>query len=185
MGNSSTQKHELDSRLEKFAFAIAGGASKAEAAQACGYKKGSAHHLYTRPGVQDRIGELKGIARENANKEFAQQTIGKRRTITFDRNDIIMKLADLAGIGVSLPARSERVQFECLNALAEIYLLKPKTLKDLMDFHGWSADELDEYTRTREVPERIRSVVRSRQSSADEGSPDFTTKKVEGSGERC
>jgi hypothetical protein len=166
-----------------FAVAVAGGASKTEAAEKCGCKKGSAHYLYTRPGVQDRVAELKRISRETPDREFGQQTIRPRRRINFDRNDIIMKLADLAGIGDTTPAHSERVQFECLNTLAEIYLLKPKTLKDLLDFHGWTADELDEFTRTREIPERIRSVIRSRESGATEGQPDGRTRKDKDSGE--
>jgi len=183
MPKSSTNTHRLDPRLETFASAIAAGASKAEGAEKCGCKKGSAHYLYTRPGVQDRIAELKRISRETADKEFAQEAIRTRRKITFDRNAIIMKLADLAGLGDTAPAKSERVQFECLNTLAEIYLLKPKTLKDLLDFHGWTADELDEFTRTREIPDRIRSLIRSRESSAREGQADVRPEKGASSGE--
>jgi hypothetical protein len=177
MPETSPTRKPLNVRLEAFAIAVAEGASKAEAAERCGYKKGSAHYLYTRPRVQERIVELKQLAQDDSNTKFVQKTSQTRRQITFGRNEIIMKLADLGGLGETPPARSEHVQFECVNTLAEIFLLKAKNLKDLLDFYGLTADELDEYARTGSIPERIRSIIRSCESGTGEESPDLTNTK--------
>ena len=44
-------------------------------------------------------------------------------------------------------------------ALADIFLLRAKNLGDLMDFIGWTEDELCEFNKTGVVPERLSALT--------------------------
>lgn len=154
----SPKKPDLAVHLERFAAAIAKGANKAEAAEECGRKKGSAHYLHTRTGVQERIAELQKIAHEATNHEVAREAVRERapRPIPFDRNDIIMGLADLAGLGNTAPAKSERTRYGALMGLVDIFMLRAKSIADLRNLIGWTEDELQELIEHGTVPGRIR-----------------------------
>src|ERR1700676_227803 len=61
-------KPNLDPHLEVFAKAVAEGFSHVEAAEICGRKPGSASFLYRQPGVQERIAELRSLAKYATEK---------------------------------------------------------------------------------------------------------------------
>jgi hypothetical protein len=58
--------------LEIFSKAVAEGHSHVEAAEICGRSRGSASSLYTRPGVKERIAELRAIAATANEKAVAE-----------------------------------------------------------------------------------------------------------------
>jgi hypothetical protein len=125
------------------------------AAERAGRKRGSAGWLYAQPGVQERIAELKRIAKAANNRETAEQAIKVRRKIDIDRNDIVMGLVDIA--------RSESepgaVKVRAWAELVEIFLLKAKNLKELTEFYGWTSDEIEYFAQTGQYPERLRSYL--------------------------
>ena len=93
-------------------------------------------------------------AREALLQETAKESAKKIvREVTLDRNDIIMGLADIAQKG-----ESERARVAAWLGLADIYMLRAKNVRDVNEFYGWTADELERYAVTGEVPERFRST---------------------------
>lgn len=89
-----------------------------------------------------------------ATTESAKRSI---RKITFGRNDIIMALGDLAGIGdKNKIAESESARASALRTLADMYDLIPKSNeKHAGLFKGWTDEELDEYRLTGKLPTRF------------------------------
>jgi hypothetical protein len=83
-------KPNLDPHLEVFAKAVAEGFSHVEAAEICGRKPGSASFLYRQPGVQERIAELRSLAKYATEKAVTENAIRVIRPIDTDRNEIIM-----------------------------------------------------------------------------------------------
>jgi len=145
----------LAAHLEEFAKAVAEGSSHVEAAEICGRKRGSASFLYDQPGVKERIAQLENLVKNATEKAVTENAIKMRRLVDIDRNEIVMRLADIA--------RSDKergvVRVRALSVLAEIFMLKAKTVKDLQQFYGWFSDELENYAETGKVPERLRPIV--------------------------
>jgi hypothetical protein len=77
------------SHLEIFSKAVAEGHSHVEAAEICGRSRGSASSLYTRPGVKERIAELRTIAATANEKAVAENGRQEVRVIHFSRNHIL------------------------------------------------------------------------------------------------
>jgi hypothetical protein len=44
------------------------------------------------------------------------------------------------------------------SVLADIYMLRAKSLQDLANFYGWSADELEAWAKNGTVPVRFRHL---------------------------
>jgi hypothetical protein len=177
--NSDTEKDpsilqpNLSPQLDKFAAAIANGATKADAAQECGRKKGSAHYLYMRPGVQERISELQSLVREATNRGVVQEAVRAHREITIDRNDIIMGLVDEART-----AKSDRARVSAWTVLADIFMLRAKNLREVYDFYGWTSDELKLYAETGESPARFQHFAGKGRSATESGTAGLRTNKA-------
>jgi hypothetical protein len=145
----------LAAHLEKFAKAVAEGASHLEAAVICGRKPGSASFLYAQPGVKERIAELQTIARNATEKAVAENAIMLSGPVNIERNEIINRLTEIARDTL----QPGRVRVYALNVLSKIFMLQPKNLKELKSFHGWTSDELEEYGESGEIPGRIRRLL--------------------------
>src|SRR5207302_727398 len=106
---------------------------------------------------------MQALAEKRARMELAAKEVEKEQIekVTITRNDIINGLA-----GLARGAESEAVRATAYLGLADIFLLRVKNVRDINKFHGWTADELDEYARTGSVPERFRSVLGSSVSPA-------------------
>jgi hypothetical protein len=111
---------------EIFPKAVAEGHSHVEAAEICGRSRGSASSLYTRPGVKERIAELRAIAATANEKAVAENGRQEVPVIDFSRNHIVVGIHELAR-----EARSERVRLAAWSKLAEIFMLLPRQTKDL------------------------------------------------------
>jgi hypothetical protein len=149
----------LPAHLEAFAKAVAEGCSHVQAAEMCGLKRGSASFLYARPGVQERIAELQTLAKNATEKAVTENAIKAFRQIDIGRNDIIMGLVDCA--------RDEKTEIGRLGVrvkawlgLADIFMLRAKTIRDLSEFYGWIDDEIYEFRQNDTIPERFRRVLR-------------------------
>ena len=140
--------------LEIFSKAVAEGHSHVEAAEICGRSRGSASSLYTRPGVKERIAELRAIAATANEKAVAENGRQEVPVIDFSRNHIVVGIHELAR-----EARSERVRLAAWSKLAEIFMLLPRQTKDLNDFHGWTDDELQYFIHNNEFPPRIKMLL--------------------------
>lgn len=130
-----------------------------EAAEIAGFKhpRAAGSRLLKNLNIQAAI-EAKKHRMELAAKEVEKEQIEK---VTITRNDIINGLA-----GLARGAESEAVRATAYLGLADIFLLRVKNVRDINKFHGWTADELEEYARTGAIPERFRSVLGSSVSPA-------------------
>jgi hypothetical protein len=115
--------------------------------------------LYARPGVQERIAELQTLAKNATEKAVTENAIKAIRQIDIGRNDIIMGLVDCA--------RDEKTEIGRLGVrvkawlgLADIFMLRAKTIRDLSEFYGWTDDEIYEFRQNDTIPERFRRVLR-------------------------
>jgi hypothetical protein len=95
------------------------------------------------------------------------------RPITITSNDIIMTLADLMQ-DLTQPGG---VRVQAANSVAEIFLLKARTIRDLNNFYGWTTDELKRYSETGETPERLRPFLAFGEGAAINGSASLRTDK--------
>lgn len=142
----------LAPHLERFAASIAIGLSKADAAVACGRRNGSAFYLFNRPGVQERIEELRQVAKkktadEVANGTQSESSVRDRSRVEIDRNGIINGLASI-GCNEKAPFGPRVAAF---TTLAHIFLLFANNLEDLRNYHGWTGDELDQHAEKNEL----------------------------------
>jgi len=150
----------LASHLEAFAKAVADGYSHVEAAVACGRAEGSASYLYRRPGVKQRIAELLAIKARSNEEELVESANGmKYPRVTVTRNHIINGLALEARTAKSACARVSAWQ-----VLADIFLLRAKNIQEVMDFIGWTNEELQEFATLGTIPARIRNLEDSRKN---------------------
>lgn len=161
--------------LEIFCQAIHAGLTVAQAAKKAGKNKSWGKREWVKPKTQARIREIafqygKQMSLERAKKQF--------REITIDRNDIIMALADNAGLGdVKMKATvGDRARVAALTVLTDIYMLRPKTTQDLADFKGWTEEELDEFAIHRTVPARFQDSFGKSARPAESGSPSLRIK---------
>jgi hypothetical protein len=145
---SLADKAPLAAHLEKFAKAVAEGASHVKAAVICGRKPGSASFLYAQPGVKDRIAELLAIKKKASEEAVAKSGVRKRRADDIDNSEMIMHLADI----VRSKTEPSRERIRAITALPKI--LKNKSPKDLKAF-GWSDNEIDELFATGRIPKRL------------------------------
>lgn len=91
------------------------------------------------------------------HKALRQVGIDVARAVSINRDDIINGLVGIAQDVVAPP--SARVT--AYLGLADIFLLRVKNVRDINKFHGWTAEELEQYSVTGSVPERFRSIVGS------------------------
>jgi hypothetical protein len=145
---SPANKAPLAAHLEKFAEAVAEGASHVKAAVICGRKPGSASFLYAQPGVKDRIAELLAIKKKASEEAVAKNAVRKRRAVDIDEGEIRRLLAD---IGRSETEQS-RDRIRALTALPKIG--KNKRPEDLKA-HGWSDNEIIELFAAGRIPTRL------------------------------
>jgi len=166
----------LEPHVEKFCQLVAGGATQTEAAHQVGKHRSMAWQWMKQPRVSQRIDEI----RDQFNREIIKLRAQKEvREITIDRNDIIMGLADVAGLGDPRKASdSARAVVAALLGLADIFMLRAKNLREVKDFHGWTADELRDYAITGTVPERIRLLVGESAGAGIGGTESLRTEKI-------
>lgn len=122
-----------------------------EAARKAGYKQAarSATELMSNLAIRAEIDKKIAAATKEAGKQMG-------RRITFSRNDIIMGLADLGGLGNPAKiAESDSARVTALGKLAEIFQIIPKGSKDVDIFADWKDEELEEYRRTGVIPARF------------------------------
>lgn len=155
----ATTRPNLAPHLEVFAKAVAEGHSHVEAAEMCGRARGSASDLYTRPGVQERIAELRTIVRNANDKAISENATMGLRAITINQNDIIMGLADIAR-DLLVNARVRVSAYQCL---ADIFMLRAKNIRDIGEFYGWTADELLTFATTGVEPPRFQHLFKDGQ----------------------
>jgi uncharacterized protein (UPF0147 family) len=115
---------------------------------------------------QSRLERIEKLEQNLSDKTRAQQVAlavtpavpaGERpiRPITIDSNDVIMGFADIAQ-----DARQPGgARVAAWNIIAEIFLLKAKSIKDIRNFHGWTTDELKDYAVDGIIPERFRLLL--------------------------
>ena len=101
------------------------------------------------------VERFKNKGKEIENKGETEQLPKQIREITINRNDIIMGLVDVAQNPKTPPA----VVASCWRTLAEIYMLMPKNLRDLLNFYGWQSDEMARFIEDGIIPERIRPFI--------------------------
>jgi len=169
----------LAAHLETFAKAVAEGTSHIKAAVTCGRRPGSASFLYAQPGVKERIAELRTLAKNATEKAVTENAIRVIRKITFDRNDIIMGIHDDMHNGF-MPVNRMMAKLKGWSLLADIFLLRAKTLQDLANLHGWTTHELDAFIETRTIPERFRSILIVAQIENTIGQESLRTEKLAG-----
>lgn len=147
------KKGELTAKARAFALAYPGHGDGLDVAISVGYSKNRRSTAVTvctllkDPRVQEILAQKQAAAAKETGKR-------QGRAITITRNDIIMKLADLADL-----AESESARVSALGHLKDIFGLSAKNDKDTDMFAGWSREELDAYAVSGEFPERIRSGV--------------------------
>jgi hypothetical protein len=137
----------------ELAFVFHWAGDQVAAARAAGYQSPEqmASRLMKRKHVKAAID--KKIT--EATKDSAKRTI---RKITFGRNDIIMALGDLAGLGTKeKAAESESARASCLRTLADCFDLIPKAgdKSSAGMFKDWSAEELDDFRLAGRLPARF------------------------------
>lgn len=143
--------------LEVFAKAVAEGFSHVEAAKMCGRSPGSASYLINRPGVKERIAELETIAKKATEEAVTEKAIREIRKITIDRNDIIMGVVDCINDKTTDVGRLN-VRMKGWALLADVYMLRAKSLQDLSNFYSWTSDELEAFAAEGTVPIRFRHL---------------------------
>jgi hypothetical protein len=133
----------------RFVTAFAG--NQREAAIAAGSKPKSAgaigNRVFHRPNVQKAI-------RQKQDAFLAGVGEQQSRGVTVTRNDIINRLDEL-----SQKADSDSTRVSALRELVDIFGLNARNDKDIDFFAGWSVEELDQYGRTGEPPDWVRSGV--------------------------
>ena len=154
---------------EKYAAARAAGLNIGKAAEECRVHRSTASRWEKDSNVRLRIAHL--LAQNRHDQREANKS--KIQEITFNRNDVIMKLWEIAQKG-----RSERAQVTALLGLADIFLLRPRNIEDLRRGIGWTEDELDYFDKTGLVPDRIKSLTGATTGEDLIAPPSFATGKA-------
>lgn len=170
--NRERKTEPLKPHLEKFCQVVAEGYSHVEAAEIAGRSRGSASYLFARPGVIDRIRELRLLVQSATEEEVAIRAGRAESIVNITRNDIINGLHHEA-----LTAKSSCARVTAWRGLAEIYMLYPKTLKDVEDFYGWTDEEIEEYAKTGKVPDRLRDLLAGGETPRLSGTPSRRVQK--------
>ena len=139
--------------------------------------RGSASFLYEQPGVQERIAELRILAKNATEKAVTENAIRMIRPITIDRNDIIMGIVDCIN-DKKTPVARLLMMMRRWSLLADIFMLRAKTLKDLADFYGWTEDEIVEFGKTLTIPERLRGQLTLGAMGVGEDTKSLRTEKL-------
>jgi hypothetical protein len=121
---------------------------------------------------------FKNKSKEIENKVETEELPKPIRKITINRNDIIMGLVDEA----QNPSAPPGVRVAAWKVLAEIYMLLPKNLRDLLNFYGWQTDEMAKFIEDGIIPERIRPFIANGFASLRAGSGSLRTDKTESGG---
>lgn len=172
---SGPQSGSLPKHLEDFCQLISAGETQDNAAQKVGRNKCMGWRYMQKPEIKARVEQLKQEYARELVQQRAQRTV---REITFDRNDIIIELGNIGGIGdPDKAAESERAKVAALLGLADIFMLRAKNVREIKDFHGWTADELREYAINGTIPARIRLLVGEGFSTAAGGTESLRTDK--------
>jgi hypothetical protein len=120
--------------------------------------------------------ELVKSRREEIENKVETEEIPKPiRKITINRNDIIMGLVDVA----QDPGAPHAARVAAWSKLAEIYMLLPKNLRDLLNFYGWQSDEMAKFIEDGIIPERIRPFVANGFAALGAGSGSLRNDKTE------
>jgi hypothetical protein len=131
---------------ERYAQLRADGKKQTVASKACGFSLTAVKRWEKRADVKARIAFLVGETSEKPKQ---------LRLIDINRNDIIMGLADVAREG-----KSERARVAAWSTLADIFMLKPKSLKELQEFYGWSVEEIQYFSETGgKIPPRLKPLL--------------------------
>jgi hypothetical protein len=123
----------------------------AKAAELAGYKQPQTmgKRVLAREHVAAAINEKIKCAVKESGKQMG-------RRIAFSRNDIIMGLADEAGLNKEKQgAESDSARVSALSKLADIFQLSQKSTKDTDMFAGWTDEELEQFQIHGTVPERF------------------------------
>jgi len=90
-------------------------------------------------------------AKQKAMVQYSGEEVAKRAKV--GRGDVIEWLANVA--------RTSKNEFAVVSAcghLSEIFGMKVKQIRDVTDlFEGWNDEELEAYSRTGELPQRLKS----------------------------
>ena len=157
---SLAKKAPLAPHLEIYAKAVADGHSHVEAAILAGRAPGSASFLYRQSGVKDRIAELLEIKKKQNEEEVANDAPRPRGPVDIDEDEIIMHLADI-GRSKTEPSKD---RIRALSELSKILKTKgPTNLKA----HGWSANEIREFSNTGRIPTRLLHLLGAGNAEAE------------------
>lgn len=146
--------HLLPGNYEMVAQALAEGQSARQAAFVAGFSAGSGAWLSKHPQIKARVVQIKLELQENLRKQSEGATRIVPR-VTIQRNDIINGLASIAQ-DLRMQGRARVAAYL---GLADIFMLRARNVKDLMDFYGWTNEEMDEYATSGVPPARIRSLL--------------------------
>ncbi len=140
-------------KKEKYAHLRARGARQIVASKACKICRNTAGRWDKDSAVKARIDFLvnQNLAdRRDENK-------GECRRITIDRNDIIMGFADIARD----PLQSATARVAAWSKLADIFMLVPRSARDIKEFYGWTEEELIEYSASNGefIPDRFKPYI--------------------------
>jgi len=131
---------------ERYAQLRAQGKKQTLASKACGFSLTAVKRWEKRAEVKARIAFL-----ISESSKMGQEL----RLVDINRNDIIMGLADVAREG-----KSERARVAAWSTLADIFMLKPKSLKELQEFYGWSMEEIQYFSETGgRIPPRLKPFL--------------------------
>lgn len=151
--NLLAKNKPLSQQHQNFARLLFQGATIADAAEKCGFSFSYARKLAQEPVIKERKKQLNEEYMADARKLNAEGY----QEVAITRNEIINGLADLARNGFN----DARSRVAAWMVLADIYCLRAKNLKDLLNGYGWFDDETIDYSKTGKLPERIRSLFPS------------------------
>jgi hypothetical protein len=157
----------LSQQHENFARLLFQGATIAHAAEKCGFSFSYARKLAHEPVIKDRKKKLNEEYMADARKVDAEGY----QEVRITRNQIINGLADIALNGLG----ETRARVAAFVALADIFMLRAKSFKDILNGYGWFDEEAIEYSKTGVVPERLRQVLPPDQIAALLGSASVRT----------
>lgn len=163
----------LAAGYEKVARALANGDSARQAAFSAGFSENTGRWLSKHPQIKARVIQLKLQHREDLRKQSISDGIRVVPRVTIQRNDIINGLAAIAQ-DIKMQGRARVAAYL---GLADIFMLRARNVKDLMDFYGWTSEEMDEYANTGVPPARIRSLLGESAFKALAEAASFRTEK--------
>ena len=143
---------------EKFCTLVQSGVRPTAAALRCGLSKSSGNYFMNRPDISRRIKWLQKDAERRvqevvvANQSSVQAKV-LQRPVDIGRNQIVNLLAEIA----RNPEVAASSRVSALVVLVDIFMLRARNLKELNEFYGWTDDDLTEFIRTGETPERLRA----------------------------